>query len=241
MLKSTYGTGCFALLNTGSDLVRSQEPAADHDRLPARRQDHLCARGRDLHGRRLGAVAARHAAAVQGCRPRPARWRRPPIRAQDVYLVPAFVGLGAPWWDAEARGAIFGLTRNTGAAELARAALEVGELPDARPARRHAQGLEGRARHGAARRRRHGRARTGPCSSWPTSSMRRSTGRRSSRPRRSGAAWLAGWKAGVWPDMTGLCRALGARPAVQSADGRRRLRKRKLKGWSDAVRRTLTK
>ena len=44
--------------------------------------------------------------------------------SQPVYLVPAFVGLGAPHWDAEARGALFGLTRNTGPAEFARAALE---------------------------------------------------------------------------------------------------------------------
>ena len=44
--------------------------------------------------------------------------------AQDVYLVPAFVGLGAPYWDADARGAIFGLTRGTTRKELARAALE---------------------------------------------------------------------------------------------------------------------
>ena len=44
--------------------------------------------------------------------------------AEQVYLVPAFVGLGAPWWDAQARGAIFGLTRKAGVAELARAALE---------------------------------------------------------------------------------------------------------------------
>src|SRR5205823_2212127 len=44
--------------------------------------------------------------------------------AEQVYLVPAFVGLGAPWWDAQARGAVFGLTRKSGLAELARAALE---------------------------------------------------------------------------------------------------------------------
>src|SRR5206468_9637698 len=44
--------------------------------------------------------------------------------AEQVYLVPAFVGLGAPWWDAQARGAVFGLTRKSGVAELARAALE---------------------------------------------------------------------------------------------------------------------
>ena len=44
--------------------------------------------------------------------------------AEQVYLVPAFVGLGAPYWDAQARGAMFGLTRKSGAAEFARAALE---------------------------------------------------------------------------------------------------------------------
>ena len=44
--------------------------------------------------------------------------------AEEVYLVPAFVGLGAPYWDAQARAAVFGLTRKSGAAELARAALE---------------------------------------------------------------------------------------------------------------------
>ena len=44
--------------------------------------------------------------------------------AEQVYLVPAFVGLGAPWWDAQARGALFGLTRKSGVAELARATLE---------------------------------------------------------------------------------------------------------------------
>ena len=52
------------------------------------------------------------------------RARRAADPAEQVYLVPAFVGLGAPWWDAQARGALFGLTRNSGAAELARAALE---------------------------------------------------------------------------------------------------------------------
>ncbi len=75
---------------------------------------------------------------------------------QDVVLVPAFVGLGAPYWDPDCRGALFGLTRNTGPNELARAALESvcfqtfdlleamrGDWPDA-------------SRHGAARRWRHG-------------------------------------------------------------------------------------
>ena len=59
MMKSTYGTGCFALLNTGSRSGALEEPAADDHRLPARRQDHLCAGRLDLHRRRRRAMAAR--------------------------------------------------------------------------------------------------------------------------------------------------------------------------------------
>ena len=55
---------------------------------------------------------------------RPVNWPTPRTRRSRVILVPAFVGLGAPYWDAECRGALFGITRATGPAELARAALE---------------------------------------------------------------------------------------------------------------------
>ena len=61
MMKSTYGTGCFALLNTGATPVASQQPAAHHHRLSARRRAHLCARGLDLRRRRGRAMAARRA------------------------------------------------------------------------------------------------------------------------------------------------------------------------------------
>src|SRR5690606_38980924 len=123
MLKSTYGTGCFAVLNTGADMVRSK------NRL-------LTTIAYRLDGETTYALEGSifiAGAAVQ--------WLRDGLKViekasdsgrlaadadpeQDVYLVPAFTGLGAPHWDAEARGAIFGLTRNTGPAELARAALE---------------------------------------------------------------------------------------------------------------------
>ena len=123
MLKSTYGTGCFALLNTGD------QPVASKSRL-------LTTIAYQLNGRRtyalegaifvagasvqwlrdgLGLVAAAAEAGELAAEADP---------AQDVYLVPAFVGLGAPHWDADARGAIFGLTRGTTRKELARAALE---------------------------------------------------------------------------------------------------------------------
>ncbi len=75
---------------------------------------------------------------------------------QAVYLVPAFTGLGAPWWDAHARGAMFGLTRNTGPKEIARAALDAVCYPDPRSSGRHARRLARRVGHGAAGGWRHG-------------------------------------------------------------------------------------
>ncbi len=123
MMKSTYGTGCFALLNTGATPVES------NNRL-------LTTIAYQLAGKRTYALEGAifiAGAAVQ--------WLRdalkviataPDVNAlaaaadpnEQVYLVPAFVGLGAPWWDTNARGAVYGLTRNAGIAELARAALE---------------------------------------------------------------------------------------------------------------------
>lgn len=123
MMKSTYGTGCFALLNTGDKAVVSD------NRL-------LTTIGYQIGGKPTYAVEGSifiAGAAVQ--------WLRDGVRlihsagqagglAQDadpeqhVYLVPAFTGLGAPYWDAEARGAMFGMTRNTGPAEIAKATLE---------------------------------------------------------------------------------------------------------------------
>ena len=123
MMKSTYGTGCFALLNTGPARV------ASNNRL-------LTTIAYQLAGKRTYALEGAifiAGAAVQ--------WLRDGLKVidkasesgtlaktadpnQQVYLVPAFTGLGAPYWNAEARGALFGLTRATGAAELARAALE---------------------------------------------------------------------------------------------------------------------
>ncbi|HEV7258766.1 MAG TPA: glycerol kinase GlpK [Bosea sp. (in: a-proteobacteria)] len=123
MVKSTYGTGCFALLNTGDT------PVASKHRL-------LSTIAYQLDGKRTYALEGSifvAGAAVQWLRDGlgiisdasetgPLAQSADP--AQDVYLVPAFVGLGAPHWDAEARGAIFGLTRGSGPRELAKAALE---------------------------------------------------------------------------------------------------------------------
>ncbi len=123
MMKATYGTGCFALLNTGSQAIASKS------RL-------LTTIACQLGGQRTYALEG--AIFVAGAA---VQWLRDGLKAipnaaaagamaaaadphQDVVLVPAFVGLGAPYWDADCRGALYGLTRNTGPNELARAALE---------------------------------------------------------------------------------------------------------------------
>jgi glycerol kinase len=123
MMKSTYGTGAFAVMNTGAQAVAS-------------RQGLLTTIAYRLNGRTAYALEGSifiAGAAVQ--------WLRDVLRIIDaagetevlaqglkdnagVYLVPAFVGLGTPHWDPRARGAVFGLTRDTGIAHFARAALE---------------------------------------------------------------------------------------------------------------------
>ena len=123
MMKSTYGTGCFALLNTGADMVPSR------NRL-------LTTIAYRLDGRTTYALEGSifiAGAVVQWLRDglkiiRDARETQPLAEAaeaaQEVILVPAFTGLGAPYWRPDCRGAVYGLTRNSGPAEFARAALE---------------------------------------------------------------------------------------------------------------------
>ncbi|MFZ1174337.1 MAG: glycerol kinase GlpK [Bradyrhizobium sp.] len=123
MIKSTYGTGCFALLNTGTT------PVASKNKL-------LTTIAYQLRGKRTYALEGSifvAGSAVQWLRDglgviKQAAETGPLAEksdsAQSVYLVPAFVGLGAPYWNPRVRGALFGLTRNTGPAEFAHAALE---------------------------------------------------------------------------------------------------------------------
>jgi glycerol kinase len=123
MIKSTYGTGCFALLNTGTT------PVASKNKL-------LTTIAYQLNGKRTYALEGSifvAGSAVQWLRDglgviKQAAETGPLAEksdsAQSVYLVPAFVGMGAPYWNPRVRGALFGLTRNTGPAELAHAALE---------------------------------------------------------------------------------------------------------------------
>ena len=239
MVKSTYGTGCFALLNTGN------QPVASKNRL-------LTTIAYQLEGKRTYALEGAifiAGAAVQ--------WLRDALKviatapdvnalaatadaAEQVYLVPAFVGLGAPWWDAQARGAVYGLTRKSGVAELARAALE-------------AVGYQTRdlleAMH----------------ADWPmaaaSSVLRVDGGMAASdvtmqfiadilaapvdRPAvmettALGAAYLAGRAAGLCPDVPGFAATWKCErrfePRMDAAT-----RARKWAGWRDAVARTLSR
>ncbi|WP_428028551.1 FGGY family carbohydrate kinase, partial [Altererythrobacter sp.] len=112
MIKSTYGTGCFAVLNTGSVPVRSKNKLLT---TIAYRLD-----GRNtyaLEGSIFVAGAAvqwlRDGLKIIGSAPETQALAEAADDQQSVYMVPAFVGLGAPHWDANARGAIYGLTRAT--------------------------------------------------------------------------------------------------------------------------------
>lgn len=123
MMKSTYGTGCFALLNTGSEMVASRNRllttiAYQLDGKPTYAlEGSIFIAGAVVQWLRDGLKIIRHAGETQAL----ADAADP---AQGVVLVPAFTGLGAPYWRPDCRGAIYGLTRNSGPAELARAALE---------------------------------------------------------------------------------------------------------------------
>ena len=202
MLKSTYGTGCFALLNTGD------EPVTSKNRL-------LTTIAYQLDGQPTYALEGSifiAGAVVQWLRDglkiiRDAKETQPLAdnadAGQDVVLVPAFTGLGAPYWNAECRGAIYGLTRGSGPEELAKAALEsVGfqtrdlleamhaDWPNAEEAALRVDGGMS-------------------ASDWAMQFLSDILGAPVDRPEvlettALGAAWLAGQRAGIYPAMDGF-------------------------------------
>ena len=123
MMKSTYGTGCFALLNTGESIVRSKNKllttiAYQFDGKPTYAlEGSIFIAGAVVQWLRDGLKIINSAAETQDL-------AKNADIDQQVIIVPAFTGLGAPYWNADCRGAIYGLTRNSGPAELAKAALE---------------------------------------------------------------------------------------------------------------------
>ena len=123
MMKSTYGTGCFALLNTGEQMVPSQNRLLTtiayrlNGKTTYALEGSIFIAGAVVQWLRDGLKIIRHAAETQ-----PMAEAADP--SQELIMVPAFTGLGAPYWRPDSRGAVFGLTRNSGPEEFARAALE---------------------------------------------------------------------------------------------------------------------
>ena len=239
MLKSTYGTGCFALLNTGDTLVSSQSRllgtiAYQFDGKPTYAlEGSIFIAGAVVQWLRDGLGIIRNAEETQ-----PLAEQADPT--QELYLVPAFTGIGAPHWDAEARGAIYGLTRGSGPAEFARAALEsVGfqtrELLEAM--KNDWQGAEEKAVL---------RVDGGmSASDWSMQFLSDIIGAEVDRPSvlettALGVAWLAGMRAHVYPDMDGFAAnwALDRRFEPQMDA---QTRKRRYGGWQDAISRTLSR
>ena len=123
MIKSTYGTGCFALLNTGNKAVASKNRLLTtvgykiKGNLAYANEGSIFVAGAAVQWLRDGLKLIQQAGDTEAL-------ARSIAGTNGVYLVPAFTGLGAPYWDPTARGAILGLTRDTGIAEIVRSALE---------------------------------------------------------------------------------------------------------------------
>ncbi|MBO9196573.1 glycerol kinase GlpK [Rhizobium sp. 16-449-1b] len=238
MMKSTYGTGCFAVLNTGADMVRSKNRLLT---TIAYRLDGETTYA--LEGSIFIAGAAvqwlRDGLGIIDSASKTGELADAADPSQEVYLVPAFTGLGAPHWDANARGAIFGLTRNSGPKEFARAALEAvcyqsRDLLDAM----HKDWKGGvdetvlRVDGGMV------------ASDWTMQRLADILDAPVDRPviletTALGAAWLAGSRAGVWPDKAAFARNWKRNNRFEP-DMDEKTRAAKLKGWRSAVKRTLS-
>jgi len=239
MMKSTYGTGCFALLNTGDTLVESRNRmlgtiAYQFDGTPTYAlEGSIFIAGAVVQWLRDGLKIIKSAAESQAL-------AEAADAEQELYLVPAFTGLGAPYWDAECRGAVFGLTRGSGPEEFARAALEsVGfQTRDLYEAMHDDWGDAGgesilRVDGGMS------------ASDWTMQFLADILGAKVHRPQvlettALGAAWLAGMQAGLYPDRDGFAetwaREREFEPVMAEAT-----REARYAGWKDAVARTLSR
>jgi glycerol kinase len=237
MLKSTYGTGCFALLNTGSTLVKSKNRllgtiAYQFDGRPTYAlEGSIFIAGAAVQWLRDGIGIINEASQTENM-------AALADVTQSLYLVPAFTGLGAPYWDSECRGSIFGLTRNSGPNEISKAALQ-------------SVGYQTRDLLLAMQ---------GDVSGTNTAVLRVDGGMTASnytmqfladilnvpvdRPEvlettALGVAWLAGSKSGVYPNQDTFAKkwALERRFETQMSG---RERNTLYDGWRDAVQRTLS-
>ena len=238
MMKSTYGTGCFALLNTGPELVMSQNRLLStvayqlNGEVTYALEGSIFVAGAVVQWLRDGLKIVGAAAETQEL----AETADP---GQEVILVPAFTGLGAPYWDAECRGAIYGLTRATGPAEIARAALEsvgfqtadlhramIEDWPDA--------GADTVLRVDGGM----------VASNWTMQFLADILGVPVDRPMiiettALGAAWLAGKQAGLYPDRDGFTATWALDRRFEPGMGEKE-RTQRYARWKQAVARTLS-
>ncbi len=233
MMKATYGTGCFALLNTGDTPISSQNRllttiAYQLDGKPTYAlEGAIFVAGAVVQWLRDGLGLIGTAAESQ------------PLAAladpdQPVVMVPAFTGLGAPYWNADCRGAIFGLSRNTGPNEFARAALEsVGyqtrDLLDAMVADWPGQGSANTLRVDG------GMSGNDIAMQFLADILGAPVDRPAGLETTAlGVAWLAGMKAGICPDMEAFAqnwaRAARFEPQMEAAE-----RQVKYQRWQKAV------
>ena len=123
MAKNTYGTGCFMLMNTGEKAVASKNGLLTTiawgvgGKVEYALEGSIFVAGSAIKWLRDEVELVKDAADTEG-------YAKSILSSDGVYVVPAFVGLGTPYWDSEVRGAIFGLTRGSGKAQLIRATLE---------------------------------------------------------------------------------------------------------------------
>ena len=242
MMKSTYGTGCFALLNTGDQAVSSNNRLLTtiayrfNGKVTYALEGSIFMAGAAVQWLRDGLKIIESAGDTGDM----ARAANPD---EEVYVVPAFVGLGAPYWDAHARGAIFGLTRGSGQNEIVRATLEAvcyqtRDLLEAMQGDIKEAGLQSSSKTVL-------RVDGGMvASNWTMQFLSNMLDAAVDRPTilettALGAAWLAGSHVGVWPDQQGFADSWQLErqftPDMDAA-----LRKKKYAGWKDAVQRTLS-
>lgn len=237
MVKSTYGTGCFMLVNTGDDAVASEHrllttPAYRLDgKITYALEGSIFVAGAAVKWLRDGLGVIAHASDTDSMATRVPD-------SHGVYLVPAFVGLGAPHWDPDARGAVFGLTLGATGAHLARAALEAvayqtRDLIAAMVADGCAQPAAIRVDGGMT------------ANSWLCQFLADIVEVPVDRPANLettalGAAFHAGLATGVWSGLEDLSRTWAAADTFEpKMDGE--LRQKLLDGWRQAVAKTLSR
>lgn len=238
MIKSTYGTGCFALLNTGEKLVQSRNRllgtiAYQLDEKPTYAlEGSIFSAGTIVQWMRDGLGIVKTASETESM-------ARSAQIDDDVYIVPAFTGLGAPYWDADCRGAIYGLTRDTSAKEIVRAGLEaIGYQTKDLVSLMH---TEWESNKKQTLRVDGGMSENG----WAMQFMANMINAKIERPplletTALGVAWLAGMHVGLYKDMNGFAEEWKCEETYKP-DMPMQMREKKYAGWKEAVSRTLSK